>query len=195
MSSSSTQTFTIPSSLGTNRYSASLDSLLFRVIPLSETPFEQLHSHAKQYIDVTTTNARTSSTIFISSSPPAEPSTSSRESNQTKQDEADFDEYLRLNPQRFILDASKRMTYCYHLQNPSMAPYDIGAKQQADSNAKHTAQTYYELQDSQIYQRAEFDKATRRQKPPKYIITYSDAFQLIADVYEALLYFSNSISF
>ena len=84
MSSSSTQAFTILSSPGTDYYSASLDSLPFRVIPLSKTPFERLHGRAEQYIDITTANARTSSTTFISLSPPAEPSTSSHESNWTK---------------------------------------------------------------------------------------------------------------
>ena len=68
------------------------------VTPLNQTPFERLYRHPDQYIDITLNTARTSGTAFIPSSPPTKPNACPRESNWTKQDKADFDEYLRAHP-------------------------------------------------------------------------------------------------
>jgi hypothetical protein len=155
--------------------------------PLNQTPFERLYGRPEQYLDVTTDNARTSGTSFIPSSPPT--TGGLRESNWTKQDEADFDEFIQRERPRFILDASTRMTYRHHLQNPSMAPRGEGSDRRADQNAKHTALNEYELQDGQVYRKAEWDDSTGKWEPPKYVLTYTDSFQLIADVHEALLHF------
>ena len=97
------------------------------VTPLNQTPFERLYGRAEQYIDITLDSTRTSGTAFIPSSSPPAPDASPRESNWTKQDEADFDEYLRIHPQRFILDAERRMTFRHYLQNSSMAPRGTSA--------------------------------------------------------------------
>jgi hypothetical protein len=112
---------------------------------LSQVPFERVYGRAEQYIDVTADTAVTSGTAFIPSSPPAEPGSNKRESNWTKQDIADFDEYLCIKKPRFILTAEQRMTFRHYLQNPNMAPRGDGTARQDDRNAKHTALTNFEL--------------------------------------------------
>jgi hypothetical protein len=84
--------FNTPSGSG-SAYPTEFDSSLFRITPLNQTPFEKLCGRPHQYFDVTDPNAITSSTRFIPSSPAFEDI--EPESNWTKQDKADFEEYLR----------------------------------------------------------------------------------------------------
>jgi hypothetical protein len=61
------------------------------------------------------------------------------------------------------LSSLKRIIYRYHLENPFVLLYSTNAtKKQIDSNYKHTALVFYELQDGQIYRKPELNKATRR---------------------------------
>ena len=152
--------------IGTS-YSPDFDSSPFMCsplveLPLSEIPFERLYGRAKQYIDITANTTVTSGTTFIPSSSSIELGSSEQVSNWTKQDEADFEEYLRTNKPRFILTAKQRMAYYHHLQNPNIATRSEGTNQQDNRNMKATTLRFYELQDSQIYWKAEFDKTTNK---------------------------------
>jgi hypothetical protein len=159
-----------------------------------DEPFEKIYGRKEQYLNITDPNAVTSGTTFIPSSPAVE-ALPEKEHNWTKQDAEDFIEFLRKNPHRFILSSLKRIIYRHHLENPRVAPCGAtAAERQIDSNHKHTALRFYELQDGQIYRKPELDKATGRWGAPKYVVTEADVLQLIMEVHEALLHFGNFTS-
>ena len=182
MASFSIQDSSTPTFPDATSYPPDFDSLLFclsptpKELPLNQRPFERLYRRTEQNLDVTSGNSRTSGTTFILSSSPTSLHSSPRVSNQTKQDEANFDTFLQKKKPHFILTAQLRMTYCHHLENPTIVPHSKGSDCQADQNVKHTTLAEYKLQDGQVYRQAEWDDSTRKQEPPKYVLMYTDAF-------------------
>ncbi len=158
---------------------------------LNTLPRDRVYGRPAQYINITDPEVRTSGTAFIPSSPIGEDPL--REDNWTQQDEKDFDRYVKDDKCRFILTASTRSLYKYHLENPTAKVRGTTAKErQNDWNAKSAAIAGYLLQDGQIYCQAEWNETTGKMEPPKYVTTYADTFAIIAAAHENLLHFSRS---
>ena len=85
-------------------------------------------------------------------------------------------------------------SYCGHLQNPNSLPRE-GYIRQDGRNAKYTALIQYKLWDCHIYRQAECNKVSKKWGPVKCVLTYADAFQLIADVHESLLHLGSYTPF
>ena len=112
------------------------------------TPRNCVFGRLKQYINVNATNARTSRTRFLASSPT--PIRAPRIENWSAEIKAKFD--LRIasnNASKQVLTTTKRFAIIQHLQNPTTklkgATY---TKRASNSNIKYNTNTNYKLQDN-----------------------------------------------
>jgi hypothetical protein len=150
----------------------------------TRTPRDRVYGRPDQYLDVLGT-PRSSGTRFLASSPNPPP----KIDNWTAEFEASFKK-IQDGEARYIFSAKKRANYIWYLENPTAAPRGETKKQKAkDAYGRTTCTESYELQDGQLYRKAETDERTGVTYPARYAATYSDAFENICATHESLMHF------
>ena len=106
--------------------------------------------------------------------------------------EQEYNIYLEKSNNRSVLTDLKRDTMRWHLNNRTAKPRgETIIERQADSNSKHYALSYFELQDQQIYRKAELLRGT--QLGPRYAACTWDSFRIICKTHRALQHSGKSI--
>jgi len=96
-----------------------------------------------------------------------------------------FDHYLERSKNRSVLTGMKRENYLFWLRNSS-APLRGETKEEKarDANDRTQALRHFELQDDQVYRKAEIIKGTLF--PDRYVVCVWDSFSIICRIHRAL---------
>ena len=120
--------------------------------------------------------------MYLLAIPPSKPSRIQCWHDKTKDE---FLDQLVKSRNRRVLKPLKRLNYRNHLREPN-AKSDSPDKKERErfSNKKHYVLKHYELQDAQIYQKAESKHGVSY--PARYAACYSNAFTIISRIHQLL---------
>jgi hypothetical protein len=108
------------------------------------------------------------------------------ENNWSAKDELSWDQRLQVKGSKKILTAQKQSNIKYWLINPDTLILKENKTYQY--NCKHEIKQYYELQDGQVYRKAYYNTRLGELLLTRYILCYSDAFEIMTTTHEQLLH-------
>lgn len=130
--------------------------------------------------------------MYLPSSPP--PESSGLECWDKEELIPKYLKWLGDSKNRRVLTPLKRYNYRDHLENPTAtSDHPNPVERQRYSNEKYHVLKHYELQDSQIYRKAEFTKGTRFKA--RYAACYSDSFDIICRIHRRISHASTYLPF
>jgi hypothetical protein len=102
-----------------------------------------------------------------------------------------YEHYIERSNNRSVLTGKKRADYRRWLANPSGdVEGETKEERQFDANTRTPALRHFELQDNQVYRKAETIKGHRF--PARYAVCIWDSYDIICRIHRALKHFGKS---